>query len=762
MKIVYLSTFPPRECGIATFTQSLISGIQTNLKKEGQFEQEFIVALSDSEDLDEYEYPQNVKFIIRQENEKDYLKAAELINNSSIDVCILQHEFGIFGGQSGIYILPLLHRVEKPVVTVLHTILKEPTFIQKIIIQEIARQSANLVVFNKRAINFLTSIYNVPIEKIQLIEHGVPDIDPPIFNPVRNFPSFKNKKLLMTFGLINRGKGLETVIKALPKILEKHPETIYAIVGNTHPGVARKYGEEYKDSLKLLATELKVDKNLVFINRFLPEKELVNYLSAADIYITPYINEAQISSGTLSYAIGAGAACLSTPYWHAVELLNGSRGQFFDFRDANGLASVVNDLFDDPQKLAELRENAYEYGLHLRWPNITSKYLALLNEVISTHVSEKKEIKQIIDPDLMPKFSLAHILRLTDDTGIVQHAKYGIPNLKEGYCLDDNARALIMTVMLCQQKKNQEALKLLPVYLSYIQYMQKADGNFGNFLSFDRKYMDEIASDDAFGRTIWALGFLIGNPPTNSYREFADELFYNSIKHFKTIKSIRGYANTLIGISYFLRVRPGHEEMFRELMELTSVLMNAYKEHADNKWRWFEDIMTYDNAILPLALFHSAEITGDEEVKKVAIESLRFLDKISFRNEYYTPIGNNNWYNRDNGKHVPLYDQQAIETMGMVLVYMQAYEATQDPVYIEKMFRSYLWFLGENALRVPLYDHETKGCCDGLQSTGINRNQGAESTLAYVISYLTVLKAFEKEYQFQYQSASSLETFVQT
>src|SRR5436189_242218 len=325
MKIVYLSTFPPRECGIATFNLSLISGIQANLKKEGQFEQEFIVALNDSEDLDEYEYPQNVKFIIRQENEKDYLKAAELINNSSIDVCILQHEFGIFGGQSGIYILPLLHRVEKPVVTVLHTILKEPTFIQKIIIQEIGKQSAKLVVFN---------------------------------------------------------------IRALPKIIDKHPETIYAILGNTHPVVARKYGEEYRDSLKLLATELKVDKHLVFINRFLPEKELVNYLSAADIYITPYINEAQISSGTLSYAIGAGAACLSTPYWHAVELLNGSRGQFFDFRDANGLASLVNDLFDNPQKLAELRENAYEYGLDLRWPNITSKYLALLNDVIDKHVTE--------------------------------------------------------------------------------------------------------------------------------------------------------------------------------------------------------------------------------------------------------------------------------------------------------------------------------------------------------------------------------------
>jgi glycosyltransferase involved in cell wall biosynthesis len=287
---------------------------------------------------------------------------------------VLQHEFGIFGGQSGIYILPLLHRVEKPVVTVLHTILKEPTFIQKIIIQEIAKQSAKLVVFNKRSINFLTSIYNVAAEKIELIEHGVPDIDPPITNPVRNFPSFKGKKLLMTFGLINRGKGLETVIRALPKIVAKHPDTIYAIVGNTHPVVARMYGEEYRDGLKLLATELKVNKHLLFINRFLPERELINYLSATDIYITPYLNEAQISSGTLSYALGAGAACVSTPYWHACELLNENRGVFFDFRDSNGLASIVNDILDNPQKLADLKENAFEYGKHLRWPKIAGKY----------------------------------------------------------------------------------------------------------------------------------------------------------------------------------------------------------------------------------------------------------------------------------------------------------------------------------------------------------------------------------------------------
>ena len=375
MRIVYLSTHLPRECGIATFNNSLIKGIEANLRKKHLYVQHSVVALNDSDDLHEYEYSQEVKFIIRQENERDYLKAAQLINNSNTDVCVLEHEFGIFGGQSGIYILPLLHRLEKPVVTVLHTVLKDPSFIQKIIIQEIAKQSAKLIVFNKKAIDFLTSIYNVSAEKIELIEHGVPDLEPPISNPVKNFTSFRNRKLLMTFGLINRGKGLETVIRALPKVVAKHPDTLYAIIGNTHPAVLKARGEEYRDSLKLLASELKVDKHLVFINRFLPERELINYLSAADIYITPYLNEAQISSGTLSYAIGAGAATISTPYWHASELLSDNRGLLFDFRDSNALANLVNDLFDRPEKLAELKDNAYQYGKHLRWPNIAGKYL---------------------------------------------------------------------------------------------------------------------------------------------------------------------------------------------------------------------------------------------------------------------------------------------------------------------------------------------------------------------------------------------------
>ncbi|MVN91588.1 glycosyltransferase family 4 protein [Mucilaginibacter aquatilis] len=748
MKIAYISTYPPRECGIATFNQNLMRAISANFPERKSLSQGgFVVAVNDSEDLQEYEYPEEVKYVIRQNHQKDYIRAANFINTSTADVCIMEHEFGIYGGESGIYILPLLNRLEKPLISILHTVLREPSYVQRIIVREIAEQSAKIVVMSQRAVEFLNTIYEIPAEKIQIIEHGVPDLEAPENNPVQNISAFKNKKVLLTFGLISRNKGLEVVIKALPKIVAKHPDAMYVVLGNTHPGVVKHSGEEYRDYLKSLAAQLKVSNHLTFINKFVAEEELINYLTAATVYVTPYHNEAQITSGTLSYAVGSGAAVVSTPYWHATELLADNRGRLFDFKDAESLAETVNSLLDNEQSLNEVKQNAYEYGLHLRWPVIGAEYIRIAQESVSRHDFRDKILRNsIVDPEIMPAFNLAHILRLTDDTGIVQHAKYGIPNLKEGYCLDDNSRALIMALMAYQRNKSPEALNLLPIYLSYIHYMQTDDGNFRNFLSFDRRYLDEVGSEDSFGRTIWALGHLIGCAAHNSYREFAMELFHRSYPHFQKLEHIRGMANTIIGISLYLKAIPTDEGMVNELIRLTTPLVEAYKRTSSPEWHWFEDVMTYDNAILPLALLHSCEITSNEEVRAIAMESMAFLDKLTLSNGYLSPIGNDGWYYR--GGTFPTFDQQAIETMAMVLMYFQAYETLREPEYIEKMFLSYKWFLGENTLRAPLYDHETKGCCDGLMPTGINRNQGAESTLAYMISHLTVLKAFELEYEY--------------
>ena len=742
MKIAFLSTYPPRECGIATFNQNLVNSLSLNAAYNP--EKSFVVALNESDDLNEFAYPKEVRFIIRQQNQQDYIDAAKFINESDIDTCVIEHEFGIFGGDSGVFLLSLIKNLKKPFITILHTVLKEPNFMQQTIIKEIASKASKIVVMSKKAVLFLNSIYQIPSSKIQLIAHGVPDFEPKKDNPILKSGLFTNRKVLFTFGLISRNKGLETVIRALPKIVAQHPDVLYVVLGNTHPGVVKHNGEEYRDSLKQLAIDLGVARNLTFVNKFVSEEELHSYLTASTLYITPYLNEAQITSGTLSYAVGAGAAVISTPYWHAQELLAEGRGRLFDFKNDEQLADIVNSLLGDSEKYWELRDKAYQYGKTLRWPAIGNKYMQVLEGAKNSPLV-MRSASPIIDVEAMPKLNLNHIFRLTDDTGIIQHARFGIPNLKEGYCIDDNARALIMALMAYKHDKNKDTKELIPTYLSYIQYMQRADGNFRNFLSFNRNYLDEVGSEDSFGRTIWSLGKLISCVANNSYREFGKELFANAIPHFKNLKYIRGIANTMIGVSEYLTVHTGDELLLGELNNLATSLKHAYQRNKDGEWHWFEDILTYDNAILPLALLHHYQITGNLKSYEVAMESIEFLDNLSFKNGYLSPIGNAGWMKK-NGSN-PIYDQQAIETMAMVLLYSKIYEITKDEQYLQKMHISYKWFLGENSLHIPLYDYETNGCGDGLQHNSVNRNQGAESTLAYFISHLTVLKTAEIEYE---------------
>ena len=548
MKIAYISTYPPRECGLATFNQNLIRAIASNQSQQVSSNKGYVIALNDSESLEEYDYPEEVKVVIRQQHLEDYTQAAAYINQSDTHCCILQHEFGIYGGDNGVYVLPFIKQIDKPVISIFHTVLKSPSYLQKIIIQEIARVSAKVVVMGRCAVGFLKEIYNVPEDKIEFIEHGVPDLEAPEFNEVKASPLFRNRKVLLTFGLLSRNKGLETVIRALPAIAKKHPDILYVILGNTHPGIRKNSGEEYREYLLTLAEELGVSDNLAFINKFVSEEDLIQYLTAADIYITPYLHEAQITSGTLSYAVGAGAAVVSTPYWHATELLDQNRGRLFDFKDENRLALIVCELFEDPHKLDAIKNNAYNYGLGLRWPVIGKKYISIAKNAVENPDLSDKILSQIMDPEVMPEFSLRYIKLLTDSTGIIQHAKYGIPNWKEGYCLDDNSRALIMTLMSYHLDGNRDALKLMNPYLSFIHYMQNEDGSFRNFLSYSRQYLDEVGSEDAFGRAFWALGFLVHYAPGGSYAEFGEELILKALPHTENLRYLRGIANSIIGM----------------------------------------------------------------------------------------------------------------------------------------------------------------------------------------------------------------------
>lgn len=739
MKLAYIGTYPPRECGIGTFTQNLAHAMLENGKGVNEI---MVFAMNDHNQ--KYAYPPEVKLSINQEQQTDYLEAVNYINLSGADACILEHEFGIFGGQSGVYILPLLHRLNIPLITTLHTILETPSYNEKAILKEICKMSDRVVVMSHKAIRFLVEIYDVPKEKIVLIEHGVPDIH---FDKQESRTEFKlnEKKLLLTFGFIGRNKGIETVINALPRIIEKHPEVLYIVLGKTHPNVLRNSGEEYRNYLQVLIKTLHLNGHVLLLNEFIDENELFKYLSACDIYITPYLSEAQITSGTLSYAMGAGCAVVSTPYWHALELLAENKGRLFDFNDSEGLSKVLNELLGNPEILNEIQENAAKYGQNITWPKIGQTYTELMTRVLSTPKEPLPKKENAIDPLLLPPFSLSHIKRLTDDTGIIQHAKFGIPNLKEGYCLDDNARALLMVCMAYKQKKDTLALEFMPVYLSYIHYMQNKDGTFRNFLSFNRNFMDEIGSEDSFGRTIWALGYLLGNAPNDAYYQTGKLVFFDAVPNFDKIKSIRGIANTMIGISHYLRTNAYDDAMKQTLHKLASILVSHYDRNHSQNWEWFESLLAYDNGILPLALLHAAEVLEDRDISKVAFATMDFLTEHTMKDNYLSIIGNAAWYIKD--KERSMFAQQPIDAEAMVLMYHQAHVLTGDGDYLKKLFTSFMWFLGENDMRMSLYDFETKGCCDGFENYGVNRNQGAESSLAYLISHLTVLQAYEESFQ---------------
>jgi glycosyltransferase involved in cell wall biosynthesis len=739
MNIAYIGTYPQRKCGIGIFTWNLFHSMTDNNEIGMNSNEGFVVAMNDHNLT--YNYPEEVKLTIEQEQQGDYIRAAKFINISGADICILEHEFGIFGGDNGIYILPLLHRLEIPFIVTLHTVVKLPSYNEKAILKEICKMANKIVIMSNKAIEFLTDIYNVPEEKIVFIEHGVPDIQ---FSHKQSKKEYRleNKKLLLTFGFISRNKGIETVIKALPGVVEKYPETLYMILGKTHPEVLRYSGEEYRNYLQRLIKNHNLENHVFFLNKFIDQKELFKYLSASDIYITPYLNEAQITSGTLAYAIGVGSAVISTPYWHAQELLREDRGRLFNFNDYKKLSNILLELLDKPDVLENIRKKAYSYGRKITWPKIGKKYLTLTENILKDkpEVFVKKET--IIDPLILPPFSLAHIKRLTDDTGIIQHAKFGIPNLKDGYCLDDNARALILVLMAYRQKKYPLALELSHFYLSYIHYMQNKNGTFRNFLSFNRNFLDKTGSEDSFGRAIWALGYLLANAPNNAYYQTGELILFASSSNFEKLKSIRGIANTMIGVSYYLKSNMSDELMNERLRNLTYKLINQYEKESSPDWKWFEPSLTYDNGILPLALLHSAKILNDDKITETALETMDFLTKLTLSEGYLSLIGNKNWYKK--GKKRSVFAQQPLDAAAMVLMFHQAFTLTKDKVYLNKLFTSFMWFLGENDLRISMYDFETCGCCDGLEEYGVNRNQGAESTLAYLISHLTVLQAFEE------------------
>ena len=729
VKIAFLGNYPPKACGIGTFTNSLARAILSNLPVATIADYAEIIAMEDP--ADGHAYPVEVTRTIRPKETADYRKTADYLNQGGFDLLVLQHEYGIFGGDDGAYVMHLLDRLRIPLIVTYHTVLKEPSFGQRNVLQRISERAQQVVVMSNLAKELLESAFLVPAEKINIIEHGVPVIQSEDRKVLRERLGWTDSRVLFTFGLLGRGKGIETSIRALPAIVEQYPETKYVVLGKTHPHVVRESGEEYREYLQQLAQELGVGDNLEMISKFASEQELFDYLRACDLYVIPYPNEAQITSGTLAYAVGAGTAVVSTPFWHAAELLQEGRGRLFPFHDSKALANTVLDLFGDRAERLCMRKLAAAYGKHLLWPRIGKEYL----EVFAVAKAEYEErVQESGQPLELPPLDLSHLVRLMDDCGMVQHAKYAIPKREEGYCLDDNGRALLLVGMLLKQGlgNRTQLLTYADRYISYILHAQNYDGTFRNFMSYDRRFMEIKGSEDSYGRALWGVAFCLANPPRQDHRLVLEEIFIRAVGHLDSMRSPRTVAYGVLSISYYLDYKPSDESMLNLLDRLCNRLVAHYHDSRREGWDWFEGYLTYSNGILPYALFRSLHHINNEEVRHAAVDSTNFLAQQTIIDGVMSPIGCEQPFMQSRTR--PKYDQQPIDVMCKVLLFSEACRHQELQAHCRNVTSAFAWFTGLNDMKAPMYNPETGGCFDGLTRNGVNHNQGAESLLAYLIS----------------------------
>ena len=730
LRLAFLGTYPPRKCGIATFTRDL-SEAAAGVRDDASIR---VLAVTDSSGP--YDYQEVVRFEVRQGVKQDYIRAAEQINYSDVQFVYVQHEFGIYGGNDGAHLLAFLAELRKPVAATLHTVLNEPSASQRSIVRRMAERCDRLIVMSHLAADRLVKSHGIPGADIQVIPHGIPDL--PRGDQVKSKTRFgvAGRRMLLTFGLLSPNKGIETVLRAMPRLTERFPDLVYFVVGATHPNVQREHGEEYRISLEHLAKQLGLVDHVVFRDEFVSTEELADLLRATDVYVTPYLNEAQSTSGTLSYAMGAGTAVVSTPYWHAQEFLADGRGRMFDFGDSEALADVVEILFSHPGQLRRVREAAWQFTRSMAWPRVGEAYVALAERIVAeTPVDRPRAADAERLP--VPELRLDHLVRMTDDTGILQHATYSVPARRTGYCVDDNARALIVALLAYRVHESPHTAGLITKYLSYLEFSQTENGHFRNFLDYARRFDTHGESDDCAGRALWALGVCTQLPPEPGIRSLAHEMFERAMALAPSF-GLRGQAFALIGLDAFLTAEPDHVAA-RQLVEtLSSDLIRRYGAEADAAWRWFEPDLTYDNAMVPLALFKAFRVTGEPDCLAVARASLGFLEEICFTDQYLSLVGNEGWHRR--GGTASVVDEQPIDAAAFVMAFREAYLVTSDDRYLSRMRESFEWFLGRNRLGLPLYNFTTAGCHDALALNGVNRNQGAESSLSFLLSLLTTLE----------------------
>jgi glycosyltransferase involved in cell wall biosynthesis len=744
-RIAVIGNYLPRQCGIATFTTDLCDAISA------EYGTARLLALPVNDTEAGYAYPARVRWSLAQDDLQSYQEAADFLNFNNIDMVCLQHEYGIFGGAAGSHILHMLRRLKMPVVSTLHTVLREPNPDQLSVMEEIAELSDRLIVMSQLSSQFLQEIYKVPGSKIDMVPHGVPDL--PFLDPnfYKDRFGVEGKAVLLTFGLLSPNKGIENVIQALPQILSKHKNVVYIVAGATHPHILRRDGDKYRTSLQALAKEMEVEAQVIFHNRFVSPEEMVEFIGAADIYITPYRHEAQVVSGTLAFALGAGKAIISTPYWHAIELLDDRRGTLVPFQNPDAIAQKTIELLDTPAIRHAVRKRAYLFAREMIWKRVAQGYMESFTRVRGDRMETPRVqfAAQMIPKSLdeLPELKLNHLHRMTDDTGMLQHSIFTIPNRREGYTTDDNARALIFAVLLEQHgKADLPSGNSASLYLSFLEHAFNPDkGRVRNFLRYDRRWNEPVGSEDSHGRALWGLGTVLGRSQDQGCRGAAGRLFEFSLPAAVEFSSPRAWAYTLLGIQEYLTSYPGDRDAQKVRAALSGRLLEMYESVRRPDWKWFENVLAYGNARLPEALLLTGAACSDDRMISVGLESLDWLSKTQHCEigGHFVPIGSQGFYRQGGDK--ARFDQQPIEATGAVSACLQAYRVTGDTRWRTEAWTAFNWFLGNNDLQLPLYDSASGGCRDGLHPDRANENQGAESTLSFLMALLEMQSLQESE-----------------
>lgn len=729
-EVLFIASYPPRECGIATYTQDLTEAIVE------KFSLSFSLKICALEQTGvSYNYAQNVKYILPAFDLHAYEDMALNLNlNKNLCLIFVQHEFGLFGGDYGQHLLALLYRLNKPVITTFHTILPDPDPVRKEVVQEISRISVSVVVMTLSSARILENEYGVPKDKISVIPHGThlaPSFDH-TEKKARNH--LGNRMVLTTFGLIGPGKSIETALDAMPAIISKFPNVVYLIIGKTHPGVIQHEGEQYRNMLERKVLDLNLQGHVRFINRYLPLADLLEYLQRTDIYLFTSNDHYQAVSGTFAYAMSCGCPVVSTPIPHAKELL-ASAGFMIDFQRSDQLAEVTIKLLSDTALRYEMKLNALHQISPTAWPNAALAHVALLMK------HTKDPIQQCYN---LPRISLEHINKLTTSTGIIQFSKLGIPDIDSGYALDDNARALIAMCRCYEITHNETVLTLIETYLEFVIRCQNDDGTFLNYVHADGAFDDKNQQEnleDANGRAFWALGEFIahGSLFHPDWTTKAELVFLTAIYPLLKMRSPRAVSFVMKGL-YLYNKNKDSLAVKQQITVLANDLISKYRYISDDNWKWFESYLTYGNAVMPEAMLCAYLATGNDLFKTIAKSSFDFLLSIIIPGDEIKVVSNQGWLNKGDAPHH--YGEQPIDVAYTILALDKFNEVFPDNGYLEKMQISFNWFLGKNHLRQIMYNPSTGGCYDGLEEHHINLNQGAESTVSYLLSRMVMEKNF--------------------